>query len=137
MTTRAMEVRRLILTVWGGLGSRSNPLGELQEVEVAFSSPGSGVLAFALTFDLHLLRLLAGPQDQLRAIKETVDDIHVSSYAIVHHLLFAAMAQNNQDGRFTSLGLAADLQESLLTVVEDTDWLDGFVFALDLVVETQ
>src|SRR6185312_1933597 len=100
MTTRATrdnDALRLMRTVWGGRGFRSRPLGEFQDVAAGFSSPLTD-LAFSLTLNLHFLCLFARSQNQFRPVEETVNDVHISLDAVIHHLRFAISADHDENG---------------------------------------
>ena len=85
----AMLVRRLIRTAFGGSGWRSSPLGA--------SIGGRIALLFVSTANLHFLSLLAGAKYEVGAIKQAVDDIGLIFDAIVCHLAFAIVANDEQD----------------------------------------
>ena len=89
----APAARLLTLRGCGGFGFSSSPDGE-----VIGSTTGllllEASLAFGLTTDLHLLRLLSSSEDELSAVEQAINNVSLLAHSVISHLTFSVSAHH-------------------------------------------
>src|SRR3954462_9846714 len=126
----APAARLLTRTGRGGRGCRSSPSGASpKRAAVGFGVPDK-VSAFSFTVDLHFACFLAAAQNQFRAFEEPIHNVHVVLDPVVHHLLLAIRSDDNKHWRFSIPGGLADLDISLLAIVQNPNRTDVVIAAL-------
>src|SRR5579872_6861540 len=88
-------------------------------------------------FDSEPFALFTGPEHQVGPVKQTIHDVRLALDAIVRHLAFAVVADDQQNRRFPVLHLGRHLQVCLFAVVEHSQRPDVLVAAMDVVAEVQ